>query len=788
MTVKSLKVFIGVDLSEFESGMNKIEASLNRHQKQFTAIGGAMTVIGGIVTGFFTKSVSEAVKSEAAHEKLESAMRNVAGAQKGAADMLAEYAGVLQRTTGIEDEEIVNAQAMLATMGLNERQIAALTPRILDMATARAKATGEEINLKEAAMALGKAVTGHVELLGRHGIVLSDNTKKTGDFALILKDLDRAFGGAAAAAGTTFAGQMRILKANIGETFEAIGSRLIPILLPLVTKIGDVVKHVLGWMDSHKELMKTLVPILAGLGALNLVLGPLVGFFPTLFAGIHAVAGAFVFLSTNPIVLVIAGLVALGIAIKDVVDRMKEASGAEGIFNTANRALYDQMLKSYEVAHMSVEEFDALAKKHDGNAIAMRNAILREEEGKLVKMAFIEQLVKQGKSLEEIETLIVNVTAKQVASNKAIDDGTGGLKKFSETIKAIQETPLIGNWGKARQDLIDVFNAWNDSAAITFSFIGETSKNTAIKLVNDFKWMKDWLKKNAEDVRINFAQKFQKIIEVASMVVSSISGLFSAMGNKSSIELENMRKKSDEIIKTIEAGYDRAEKDFKKKSEAKQKTMDADYEAEKKRIEDSELSEQEKNDLLYALQAKHAADSEKLKEETDTRIEEMEDAKQKAVQKMQDETDRKTREVQREGAKRTRAANLMEAITGTAAAVVNALKTLNIPFAIAIGALGAIQIGIIAGTPLPALAKGGYFDRPTLAVVGDVPEFVIPAARMRPAFAGGYETGPGKGGTTVIKNYLQISIGGQEIKDFVVKTVQQAAKRGLFVFPSKVIG
>ncbi|KKK85655.1 hypothetical protein LCGC14_2771110, partial [marine sediment metagenome] len=56
-----------------------------------------------------------------------------------------------------------------------------------------------------------------------------------------------------------------------------------------------------------------------------------------------------------------------------------------------------------------------------------------------------------------------------------------------------------------------------------------------------------------------------------------------------------------------------------------------------------------------------------------------------------------------------------------------ALKTANIPLAIAIGTMGAVQTALIAATPLPALAEGGRLEKGQIGIVGEEgPELFAP--------------------------------------------------------------
>lgn len=84
--------------------------------------------------------------------------------------------------------------------------------------------------------------------------------------------------------------------------------------------------------------------------------------------------------------------------------------------------------------------------------------------------------------------------------------------------------------------------------------------------------------------------------------------------------------------------------------------------------------------------------------------------KEKALQKLEEETTKKKRKAAREYAETQKAMALVNAIVGTAVAIVNALQMqpaiLGIVMAAIVGALGAVQIGLIAAQPLPAAAEG----------------------------------------------------------------------------------
>ncbi len=73
--------------------------------------------------------------------------------------------------------------------------------------------------------------------------------------------------------------------------------------------------------------------------------------------------------------------------------------------------------------------------------------------------------------------------------------------------------------------------------------------------------------------------------------------------------------------------------------------------------------------------------------------------------------DKKKRKLAHDAAVRQKEMNLFNAITGTALAIVSALKAdppMDIILAAIVGAMGALQIGVIASTPVPQLASGNF--------------------------------------------------------------------------------
>jgi len=186
----------------------------------------------GLIAGM-TKAVRLAGAQELAEKKLAAALKNVKTATEGGAQSLIKLAAALQKTTSYADDNIINAQAMLATFQLNEKQIAELTPRLLDMAASVSQLTGAQADLQSIAIALGKGITGQTGVLARYGVVLAEDTKETKDFNLILRDLDNNFKGIAEESAQSILGTLRTLGNVVGDTLEKTGKFAFEGLRPL---------------------------------------------------------------------------------------------------------------------------------------------------------------------------------------------------------------------------------------------------------------------------------------------------------------------------------------------------------------------------------------------------------------------------------------------------------------------------------------------------------------------------------------------------------------------------
>ncbi len=114
--------------------------------------------------------------------------------------------------------------------------------------------------------------------------------------------------------------------------------------------------------------------------------------------------------------------------------------------------------------------------------------------------------------------------------------------------------------------------------------------------------------------------------------------------------------------------------------------------------------------------------------------------KEEAREKLEEKFAKKKRALDYQQAQRSKEMAMLDAVVNTAAAIVEALP--NIPLSIAVGAIGAAQIGTIASAPLPALADGGIVSGPTTALIGEYPgartnpEVIAPLDKLKNMIGG----------------------------------------------------
>jgi len=214
--------------------------------------GVAMAAMAAAGTAILAKGLWDCVKAASEAEDISAQLGAVLKSTGGAAGLSAKeinaMALALSEVTRFEDDAIVAGQNLLLTFtNIGKDIFPQATETMLDMSTALGQ------DLKSSAIQMGKALNDPilgVTALQRVGVLFTEAQKKTietmvesGDLMgaqkLILAELNREFGGAAKAAGETFAGKLDILHNALGNIKEAVGE---PLLKPLTAVISKMVE------------------------------------------------------------------------------------------------------------------------------------------------------------------------------------------------------------------------------------------------------------------------------------------------------------------------------------------------------------------------------------------------------------------------------------------------------------------------------------------------------------------------------------------------------------------
>jgi hypothetical protein len=304
------------------------------------AAGGALLGLGAAAKiGFDEFSQGEKVAAQTA-----AVIKSTGGAAGVTAGEVDKLATSLMKKSGVDDEAIKSGQnVLLAFTGI--RNEAGKGPKVFDEASKAvldySVRTGTD--MPAAAKLFGKALNdpiGGLGALAKAGVKFTDGQKdamkamvESGDTAgaqqIILAELEKRFGGAAEAAGGTFAGKMNVAK----ESARNLAGELVGSAMPAIESLGGVFQSAVGVMERHKTATTVAVTAIAGLSFAVIAL-------KVAMSAATTVATAFTGIMTaNPFVLAAAAIAALAAAVLFLRDGESVATRVARDLAAANRDL-----------------------------------------------------------------------------------------------------------------------------------------------------------------------------------------------------------------------------------------------------------------------------------------------------------------------------------------------------------------------------------------------------------------------------------------------------------------
>ena len=200
-----------------DKGISAAEKAFGKFGKTGVAVGAAFAASTALVVTGLTKAVNAAIADQKSQALLAKQLENTTGASRMTIAATEDFVSQMQFATGVADDALRPALGSLvrATNDLTVGQ------DLLSLAMNVSAGTGRD--LETVSLALGKAYNGNLGGLTKLGIALDPNIIKTKDFGAAQAELNKQFGGAAAAAANTYEGQLKRLGIVFDELNETIG-------------------------------------------------------------------------------------------------------------------------------------------------------------------------------------------------------------------------------------------------------------------------------------------------------------------------------------------------------------------------------------------------------------------------------------------------------------------------------------------------------------------------------------------------------------------------------------
>lgn len=314
-SLANVNIKFTADLKGFSSQMQNVNRQMQKVGKNLQKIGTQLSVgVTAPFVAFSAISLKNWDKQVKAIAQVETGLRTTGNAVGFTSNELQKMASSLQNNTLFGDEEILqNVTAQLLTFtNIAGKQFDRTQQAALDLAT---RLDGD---LKSASIQLGKALNdpvANLSALSRSGIQFSEEQKATINTlvetnrlaeaqTIILNELEKQYGGSAAAAAKAGTGPLTQLKNSIGDLSEEFGSIIAEAIVPFVETVKGLVA---GFQNLTPETKKFIV-VLGGIAA---AIGPLLALAGTI---LPAITTGFNLL-TGPIGLVVAGLTTIGVIV-----------------------------------------------------------------------------------------------------------------------------------------------------------------------------------------------------------------------------------------------------------------------------------------------------------------------------------------------------------------------------------------------------------------------------------------------------------------------------------------
>ena len=461
------------DSSKLTGALGQAGGQVDKFAEKIGKIGRTMTIVGGAVTAAFGAIILKTTQLGDTYDKM-AKRTNVSVEALSALGYAAKISGA--------DLDTVEKSLRYLARGMNDaaqgvgESLEAFEYLNIEVLDTEGNLRDTVDVLKEAATKLAamtdetKQIALATEIFGaRYGTQLLPMLKEGGAGIEALmkkaKELGVVMSTEAAAKAAEFNDRLTDLKESIGAAGRGIGEILMPTLIKLAEKAIEIIKKIKDWAEAHKPLVEMIIKVVATLGVLAAVGGPVlmaVSVFMKMKGAIAAVGVALKVLgglaTTNPIGMVIMAVGALYLAwttnfggIRDfvlaVVEKVTEALGW----------LWDKVRWVLEKLGLYKEKTEEVEEVTD----------------------------ELTTSLETASTAVDNLAIENEELATSFDNVTTGAREASEAIKIYAEDVAenyIALSVKATESWEDFYRFWEAEAERTAEEVIETIEKVAKKM------------------------------------------------------------------------------------------------------------------------------------------------------------------------------------------------------------------------------------------------------------------------------------------------------------------
>lgn len=256
--------------SSVSGTMDNVKAKMSEVKEAFGAV--------GLMAGNALKDAVEvAAKGQQNFADLQATIKSTGGAAGYTADQIKSMAGDLSHQTTFSAGEIMKGQNMLLTFtNISGKVYKDASMAMLDLSQKMGTAP------QQTAIQLGKALNDPIKgitALTRVGVTFTEQQKQqiqtmesAGNMAgaqeVIIKELNKEFGGQAAAQLNTYSGQIKLLQNNLTSMKAAIGSAVLPYLQEFLSEINKGIEPVISFIQAHAKMAAAILASTAAIGTL----------------------------------------------------------------------------------------------------------------------------------------------------------------------------------------------------------------------------------------------------------------------------------------------------------------------------------------------------------------------------------------------------------------------------------------------------------------------------------------------------------------------------------------